>query len=134
MKKLARKEVFAAILQNLKRRLFYAASSLPGNTRVPIKVALIIYVAGTRSGNKTAAIHEIREILKAGKNPAPSAETDDAMDVQESLQILMFIRSAVVLLAVYRRIPWESSQTINSRSYGSNAHHAGSDARNNCLQ
>ncbi len=87
MKKIARKEVFVAILQNLKRQGFYPPSSLPKNTRVPIKVAHIIYVGDTRSGEKIAAIHEIREILKAGKNPAPCAYTDNAMNVQENMQI-----------------------------------------------
>ncbi len=37
----------------------------------------------TRSGDKTAAIHEIREIQNVGESPAPGAESDDAMNIQE---------------------------------------------------
>ncbi len=87
MKKvLARKEVFAAILQNLKRQGFYPPSSLQKNTRVPTNFAHITCVLGTRSGDKTAVILEIREILKAGKNPAPDAKTYDAMNVRKYMQ------------------------------------------------
>ncbi len=65
----------------------------------------MLYVGYTLSGNKTAAIHEIREILKAGENPALGAETDDGISLQENMQILMFTRAVAVLLAIYRRIP-----------------------------
>ncbi len=58
-KTLARKEVFGAILQNLKRQEFYPLSSALKNILVLSKVAHIIYVRDTRSGDKTAAIHGI---------------------------------------------------------------------------
>ena len=111
-KTLARKKVFSAILQNLNRQRFHPPSSLPKNTRVPMKVAHITYVGDIRLGEKTAAIHEIREILKAGKNTAPGADTDDAINIQQNMKFLMFTRAAVVFLAVYRRIPWVLNQTI----------------------
>ncbi len=126
--------MFAAILQNLKRQGFYLPSILPKNTCVPIKVAHIIYVGDSRSGEKTAAIREIREILNAGKNPAPGADTDDAMNVRENMKISNVHQGGSSSSSSAQKNPMGIKPNNQIQALMDQMRHAGSDARTFGLQ
>ncbi len=58
------KEIFEETLKNLKRQGIDAPYSLPGNTRVPIKVAHAIYAGDTRQAIRTDVSNHINGTLR----------------------------------------------------------------------
>ena len=83
---LGRKEKLVETLKNLRRKGLDPPANLPGNTRVPIKVAHIIYAGDTRLADRTAASQHTKDIFKSVRSPAHRGDTDFPNNNQYEVQ------------------------------------------------